>query len=164
MSKYSAICSHSIFYLCNSVIHSVHRWKSTRGSDMPGLHICPQHTHTGMHTNMHTFSLMHIHLSVKKSKVSSATGTQSALLRWGTLCIYPAGHPYFPLRTPTEIILFIDLFFPTMSFFTLGAGVGVKNKQSALWPAVSLWQDHTNSNVHYCNPIHHIWVKCLLDR
>lgn len=77
------------------------------------------------------------------------------MLSWGTVCIYPAGHPYFPLRAPNWIILsfyFYTFFSPTMSFFvTLG---GIRNKESALWPAMSLQQDHTEDSVQYCKPIY----------
>ncbi len=87
------------------------KWKVTLEMTSLGSKHTYTHTHacTHAHThNTHTLSLMHIHLSVQKQGEQCKRSSKcSAVLRD---CTHPAGHPYFPWRVTTELLLhFISL-------------------------------------------------------
>lgn len=104
-----------------------HRWKPTRGKWQARASHLPQ-THTCTHKHAHLFTNAYPFVCVK-ARWAVQPRTQSALLRWGTLCIYPAGHPYFPLRGPTELHFHsICMPFFRMSLFFLPLGGSQTNK------------------------------------
>lgn len=142
---------------------SFHRWRPTRGKWQARASHLPQ-THTCTHKHAHLFTNAYPFVCVK-ARWAVQPRTQSALLRWGTLCIYPAGHPYFPLRGPTELHFHsISMRFFRMSFFFYPWGDQKQTKCSVAC-CVSVAGPH-KGQWQYCNPIphvSHISLFCVSD-